>query len=101
MSAASDIMKPIVGLATNQFIPLPDFPYPVLWGLLILQILTLLFWVVLFIGMIKDRYYEDPNNLILMSFALSDTLLSGVSFHAVFSLVANHGFSQGYIGMIP
>ena len=100
MSSAGDIIRPIVGLATNQFIPLTDIKLIFQCLLLPIECATLLFWVVLLVAIVRDRHYEDPNNLLIVSFALADIVYASTSLHAAISLVMNHGYSRGFTGKI-
>ena len=100
MSNASDIIRPIVGLATDQFIPLIGVQYIFSCLYLSLQIATLLFWIVLFIAIVRDRHYDDSNNLLIISLALADIVLVSTGFHSTITGVLYHGYSNGFIGMI-
>lgn len=100
MSSAVEITRPIVGLATNQFIPVTDIKYISVSLNLSLQGATLLFWAVLLVAIVRDSHYEDPNNLLIVSFALADIVCSSTSFHAALSVVLDHGFSRGFTGTI-
>ena len=100
MSSASDITRPIVGLATNQFIPLSETQYLFAFLYLSLQSATLLFWAVLLVAVVRDRQFENPNNLLVMSLALADIVVAATGFHSALPIVLNHGNSTGFTGMI-
>ena len=97
-SALLNITRPIVGLAANQFIPLSDIGYIFACLYLPLQCATLLLWAVLLVAIVRDRHYEDPNNLLIVSFALADLVCTSTSLHDCLSLVLNHGYSRGFLG---
>ena len=98
ISALLNITRPIVGLATNQFIPLTDNEFIATCLSLALQCATLLLWAALLVAIVRDRHYEDPNNLLIISFALADIVCTSTSLHHCLSLVLDHGYSGGYIG---
>ena len=98
MSSASDIIRPIVGLATNQFIPMTDIHFIFACLNLSLQSVTLLFWAVLLVALVRDRHYDDPNNLLIVSFALADIVSTSNSLYAVISFVLDRGYARGFIG---
>ena len=61
------------------------------------SIIALCLWMGIFIAIIKDRHYLDPNNLFLISFGLADMLLSGVvTAQMSLSLVLTSSFSITY-----
>ena len=99
-STAGDIIRPIVGLATNQFIPLTDWGYTFVWVFIPLELVTLLFWTVLLVAFVRDRHYEDPNNLLILSFSLADIVCTTTSLHTTISFAIDHGYSRGYIGTV-
>ena len=98
MSSALNITRPIVGLATNQFIPLTDlyFVFSCLW--LSIECATLLLWIVILVAIARDRHYEDPNNLLIVSFALADIVCTSTTLHSTLSVVLDRGYSRGFIG---
>ena len=100
MNSALNITRPIVGLATNQFIPFTDidFVFACIW--LGVECATLLFWAVLLVAIVRDRHYEDPNNLLIVSFALADFVYTSAGLHAGISNVWDHGYSRGFTGII-
>ena len=100
MSIAGEIIRPIVGLATNQFIPLSETQYIFACLYMPLPCATLLFWVVLLVAIVRDRHYEDANNLLIMSFALADIVCSSTSLHSAISMVIDHGYSRGFTGKV-
>lgn len=100
MSSTGDMITPIVGLATNQFFPISETQYILACLILPLQCATLLFWAVLLVAIVRDRHYEDANNLLIISFALADIVCTSTSLHTAISLVLDHGYSRGYIGTI-
>ena len=100
MSSDGDIIIPIVGLAANQFIPLTDFGYIFACVYVPLQCGTLLFWAILLVAIVRNRHYEDPNNLLIVSFALADIVCSLTSLQSSMSLVLDHGYSRGFTGTI-
>ena len=100
MSSALNITRPIVGLATNQFIPLTDIDFVFACLFLSIESLTLLLWAVILVAIVRDRHYEDPNNLLIVSFALADIVCASTSLHSAISNVWDHGYSRGYTGMI-
>ena len=99
MGITKEIIMPVVGLATNQFIPFTENDYVFTYIYLCLQCATLLFWVVLLVAIVRDRHYEDANNLLIMSFALADIVCTSSSFHSCLSNILDHGYARGYIGM--
>ena len=98
MSIALNITRPIVGLAANQFIPFTviNFVFTCTW--MCIECATLLFWAVLLVAIVRDRHYEDPNNLLIVSFALADLVCSLTNLHTATSNVWDHGYSRGLIG---
>ena len=100
MSSAGDITRPIVGLATNQFIPLTDTTIIFAYLYLSFECATLLFWAVILVAIVRDRHYEDANNLLIMSFALADIVCSSTSLHFAISYISDHGYSRGFTGTI-
>ena len=100
MSMAGEIIRPIVGLATNRFIPLSETQYIFACLYMPLPCATLLFWVVLLVAIVRDRHYEDANNLLIMSFALADIVCSSTSLHSAISMVIDHGYSRGFTGKV-
>ena len=68
MSSAVDITRPIVGLATNQFIPLSDINFVFACLSMPLQCATLLSWAVLLVAIVRDRHYEELNNRFFVFF---------------------------------
>ena len=99
MSISGEIIRPIVGLSTNQFIPLStDFEWGMEFFFLLLQTLTLLFWSILFAAFIKDRHYEDPTSLLIISFGLADVLFAATCLHSSITVVSDKGYNRGYIG---
>ena len=100
MSSALNITRPIVGLAANQFIPLTDINFVIICIWMCIECATLFFWAVILVAIVRDRHYEDPNNLLIVSFALSDIVFASTSFHNTLSLVMDHGYSRGFIGKI-
>ena len=99
-SAQINITRPIIGLAANEFIPLTDIGYIFSCIWLPLQCATLLFWAVLLVAIVRDRHYEDPNNLLIVSIALADIVCTSTSLHTVISNVWDHGYSRGFTGTI-
>ena len=100
MNCALNFTRPIVGLAADQFIPLTDTNFVFACLFLPIQGATLLFWAVLLVAIVRDRHYEDPNNLLIMSFALADIVFTSTTLHTCLLFVLDHGYSRGYIGML-
>ena len=98
MSSALNITRPIVGLAANQFIPLADINFVFACLFLSIESATLLFWAVLLVAIVRDRHYEDPNNLLIVSFALADIVCTSTSLHTAISNVWDNGYSRGFTG---
>ena len=97
-SALLNITRPIVGLATNQFIPLTDIGFIFAFLYSSIECATLLLWAVLLAAIVRDRHYEDPNNLLIVSFALSDIVCTSTILHSAISNVWDHGYSRGFTG---
>ena len=90
--------RPIVGLATNYFYPLSESMLVFGYILLPFPILTIVMWTVLLIVMIKDRHYEDPNNLLIFSFGIADLLMGVTAFCSILSKIVFKGYIMGYTG---
>lgn len=58
-----------------------DFQKNIIFSVSLLpcSVIALSLWIIIFIAIIKERHYMDPNNLFLISFGLADMLLSGVT----------------------
>jgi hypothetical protein len=91
-------MTAIVGLDIDQFIPLADYVYIMACIFLPFQILTLIFWIIILIAIVKDRHYEEPNNLLIISFALADLLCVLTAIITASLSIWHHGYASGYIG---
>jgi hypothetical protein len=91
-------MSAIVGLDIDQFIPLMDHVYIMAGIILPMQTLTLIFWIIILIAIVKDRHYEEPNNLFIISFALADLVCVLTAIMIAFLGLWNHGYASGYIG---
>ena len=100
MSIAVDIIRPIFGLATNQFTQISDTQFVFSCLYLPLQCATLLFWAIILVAFFRDRHYEDPNNLLIASFALADIVCISTSLHSALSNVLDHGYSRGFTGKV-
>ena len=48
------------------------------------------------VAIVRDRHYEDPNNLLIVSSALADIVCTSTSLYAAISIVLDHGYSRGY-----
>jgi hypothetical protein len=96
---ASEIIRPIVGLGSGQFIPLSEnIRLLFLWLFLPIQTLTIFAWIIIIVAIIKYRHYEDSNNLLIISFSLADLIFTITMGHSAASLVWNHGYANGYAG---
>ena len=97
-STLLNITRPIVGLATNQFIPMSDTRFVFACLCVSIECVTLLFWTVLLVAMVRDRHYEDANNLLVMSFAFAGVIGSSTLLHHAVTSVSAQGYSRGFIG---
>ena len=98
MSSALNITRPIIGLATNQFIPFTDINFVFACLFLSIESATLLLWAVILVAIVRDRHYEDPNNLLIVSFALADIVCTSTILHSAVSNVWDYGYSRGFTG---
>lgn len=98
---ANHPIGPIIGLATgSHFYPVSEPSRLVSLLHLLLQSTTLLLWMAIFAAILKDRHYQDANNLLVISFAMADVVLAATSCHSATLIVRDGGYSGGYIGIV-
>ena len=91
---------PITGYATALFYPgTPEVALLAAIVFLPFTIISLLAWLLVIFAIIKDRHYEDPNNLLIISFGMSDLLLNASLLHTFLSYLNDGGYSRGYEGV--